>query len=191
MNGKASPQLVIPNNTGIQLLPNKSTLFASSSPQPQQQPQSPSFNMSGNSASSPVPPKPTINYGKPNLAPKPPGMTVQVPGNGTNAPARPTVARHQSMRSPRYAICFLHACHSCGFVQFASFTCCFCSVLPLVLGRPPSPWPMMDPCSLQKLIILAQFVLGTNFNRWTRLTDRSVSNTLLQPFNAPQRVKLN
>lgn len=110
MNGKASPQLVISsNNAGMQLLPNKSTLFASSTPgsgssSPQPHHQSPSFNSSPGSNSntpSPVPPKPTINYGKPNVAPKPPGMTVQLPGNGANAPARPTVARHQSMRSPR------------------------------------------------------------------------------------------
>uniref|UniRef100_A0A336MI93 CSON012699 protein n=1 Tax=Culicoides sonorensis TaxID=179676 RepID=A0A336MI93_CULSO len=112
LNGKASPQLVIPNNTGMSLLPNKSTLFSSSTgtPQPQVSPQSPSFSINSNSShlsnsssSSPAPPplplsstKPVINHGKPNLAPKPPGMVPNV-GNGT----RPIVARHQSMRSPR------------------------------------------------------------------------------------------
>lgn len=104
LNGKASPQLVIPNNTGMSILPNKSTLF-SSTPQPQTSPQSPSFSIGSNSSapsSSPNPhsqssTKPVINHGKPNLAPKPPGM-VPVLGNGT----RSSVARHQSMRSPRY-----------------------------------------------------------------------------------------
>uniref|UniRef100_A0A8W7P281 WH2 domain-containing protein n=1 Tax=Anopheles coluzzii TaxID=1518534 RepID=A0A8W7P281_ANOCL len=52
-------------------------------------------------AAVPVAPKPVPNYGKPNLAPKPPGMqlggTAADGGSGT----RPTVSRHQSMRSPR------------------------------------------------------------------------------------------
>lgn len=122
LNGKASPQLVIPNNTGMSLLPNKSTLFSSTpTPQPQTSPQSPSFSIGSNSSapsSSPNLPslsstKPVINHGKPNLAPKPPGMVPMV-GNGT----RSSVARHQSMRSPRYVSCLcLAKCFATFFIN--------------------------------------------------------------------------
>lgn len=120
-NGKPAaplPSIVIPNNSNNgQLIPNKSTLFATQSPQSQSpQPQSPIINhhhhQQQHQSSSPTPPKPVINHGKPNLAPKPPGMVFppNAPTNGigsnnnnaSGAPARPTVARHQSMRSPRF-----------------------------------------------------------------------------------------
>lgn len=128
LNGKASPQLVIPNNTGMSLLPNKSTLFSSTpTPQPQSSPQSPSFSIGSNSSSSPNPPplsslsstKPVINHGKPNLAPKPPGM-IPLVGNGT----RSSVARHQSMRSPRYVSLVSTLCFNllCQFWCTATFS---------------------------------------------------------------------
>ncbi|KFB40707.1 AGAP001886-PA-like protein [Anopheles sinensis] len=64
-----------------------------------------SNNVVGN-GSVPSATKPVPNYGKPNLAPKPPGMQLAMAGEGGqsgggNAATRPTVSRHQSMRSPR------------------------------------------------------------------------------------------
>ncbi|XP_063708201.1 uncharacterized protein LOC134836867 isoform X2 [Culicoides brevitarsis] len=99
MNEKASPQLVIPSSTGMAILPNKSTLF-SSTPTTESS-QAPSFNINSNIMSNTSVPsqnnvKPIVNHGKPNLAPKPPNM-VPPTGNGS----RGSVARHQSMRSPR------------------------------------------------------------------------------------------
>uniref|UniRef100_A0A182SUS1 WH2 domain-containing protein n=1 Tax=Anopheles maculatus TaxID=74869 RepID=A0A182SUS1_9DIPT len=52
-------------------------------------------------ASIPVAPKPVPNYGKPNLAPKPPGMQLGGTAGDGGSTTRPTVSRHQSMRSPR------------------------------------------------------------------------------------------
>jgi hypothetical protein len=56
---------------------------------------------------------PKINHGKPNLAPKPPPQlslamnnnnnnNVNVSNNSLNDGSRKSVARHQSMKSPRY-----------------------------------------------------------------------------------------
>lgn len=63
------------------------------------------------------PPK-VINHGKPNLAPKPPPQLKLVTsgngnGNGNNSSLngdsnRKVVARHQSMKSPRYTSCLSH-----------------------------------------------------------------------------------
>lgn len=63
--------------------PNKSTLFGSSN------------SNSSSSNLTPTPPcKPILNHGKPNCAPKPPGIQLAVK-------EKPTVARHHSMKSPR------------------------------------------------------------------------------------------
>lgn len=97
-NGPTSSSVTSPVG-GISLLPNKSTLFGGTG----------GNGSSGNSSASgsPVPPqttKPTINYGKPNLAPKPPGMQLNTSGGGGTAGSganRNMVGRHHSMRSPR------------------------------------------------------------------------------------------
>lgn len=71
----------------LSVLPNKSTLFGgSSSPAPSVPQTQPS-------------PKPVPNHGKPNLAPKPPGMQLNTSVTNSNNNGR--VARHHSMRSPR------------------------------------------------------------------------------------------
>lgn len=66
---------------------------------------------------------PKINHGKPNLAPKPPPQlslamnnnnnNVNISNNSLNDGSRKSVARHQSMKSPRYymLICVLF-CYS-------------------------------------------------------------------------------
>jgi WAS/WASL-interacting protein len=77
----------------MQVLPNRSSLFASSSPVPQNA-------------------KPAPNHGKPNLAPKPPPVTQQqsnnISANSTvNNNVKTSVTRHQSMKSPRYTAFFL------------------------------------------------------------------------------------
>lgn len=43
--------------------------------------------------------KPAISFGKPNFAPKPPGLQQLALANGQQ---RPAVTRHHSMKSPRY-----------------------------------------------------------------------------------------
>lgn len=57
--------------------------------------------------------KPVPNHGKPNCAPKPPGIQQIIAAkngnngnsgtnnNGSNGTGRPTVARHHSMKTPR------------------------------------------------------------------------------------------
>lgn len=55
--------------------------------------------------------KPVPNHGKPNCAPKPPGIQQIIASkngngngsstNGSNGTGRPTVARHHSMKTPR------------------------------------------------------------------------------------------
>lgn len=86
------------------LAPNKSTLFGGNT--------GGGVNSSSNSSTSPSasasPSPPTKSplpamkphHGKPNFAPKPPGLQQLAIANGQ----RPAVARHHSMKSPRYKL---------------------------------------------------------------------------------------
>lgn len=98
-NGPTSAAVTSPLGS-LSVLPNKSTLFGGSG----------SSNSNSNSLTgSPQPPavpqtqpspKPVPNHGKPNLAPKPPGMQLNTSvASNNNGSGR--VARHHSMRSPR------------------------------------------------------------------------------------------
>lgn len=92
-NGPVSPAVTSPIGS-LSILPNKSTLFGGSS----------NSSSSGSPQPPPVPqtlpsPKPVPNHGKPNLAPKPPGMQFNTSVASNNGSSR--VARHHSMRSPR------------------------------------------------------------------------------------------
>uniref|UniRef100_A0A182K9K4 WH2 domain-containing protein n=1 Tax=Anopheles christyi TaxID=43041 RepID=A0A182K9K4_9DIPT len=101
----ASAATTSPTNNatgGSAPIPNRSALFGGNTTPP-----TVAGSVMGNGsvptvAAVPVAPKPVPNYGKPNLAPKPPGMQLGggTAGDGGSA-TRPTVSRHQSMRSPR------------------------------------------------------------------------------------------
>lgn len=107
-NGPASAVTSPAGSIHSSVLPNKSTLFGGGGG-------GGGGGSSGNSSASgsPVPPppvpqtvKPVPNYGKPNLAPKPPGMQLNTSlgsssGGSSNGPNRNMVGRHHSMRSPR------------------------------------------------------------------------------------------
>lgn len=92
------------------LAPNRSTLFGSGANSGSGSAGNNSYNSnsvdttSPSASASPSPPTksplPTLkpNHGKPNFAPKPPGLQKLALANGQ----RPGVARHHSMKSPRY-----------------------------------------------------------------------------------------
>lgn len=101
----------ISSNTVI--APNKSSLFNNSSPTTNvsvdrdSNSSISSLNNSSNSTQQQL--KPVPNHGKPNCAPKPPGIQQIIAAkngnngnsNGSNGTGRPTVARHHSMKTPR------------------------------------------------------------------------------------------
>lgn len=79
-------------------IPNKSSLFNTQKSQT-------------NSSSTSTPVLPKISHGKPNLAPKPPPQLSLAVNNNSNVNndnsndvSRKSVARHQSMKSPRYTL---------------------------------------------------------------------------------------
>lgn len=93
-----------PPANGINLAPNKSSLFAKSANNLDSSSSSTSSgtnitpnmvtnNGSGNGTTATA--KPVPNHGKPNCAPKPPGIQQIIA-------AKNGVSRHHSMRSPRY-----------------------------------------------------------------------------------------
>jgi hypothetical protein len=110
---KSQPSVINSSSANLpNATPNKSSLFNQQKIQP-------------NIAVAPVPPQgiiiwisyklkinikiidylgpPKVNYGKPNLAPKPPAQLSLVNNNSdTSDVNRKSVARHQSMKSPRY-----------------------------------------------------------------------------------------
>jgi len=97
------------------LAPNKSTLFGGSSGSSSGSSSgggyasvhksSPPSTADSTPSVTPTPPplqlpmKPAISFGKPNFAPKPPGLNQLAMANGQQ---RPAVTRHHSMKSPRY-----------------------------------------------------------------------------------------
>lgn len=107
-----SPTTVTSNGANLTILPNKSTLYGNSN------------NVNINTITVKMTTTPTIattnkvvpNHGKPNCAPKPPGIQniVTAKNNGLNATnninsttnngnsTRPIVSRAHSMRSPRF-----------------------------------------------------------------------------------------
>lgn len=107
-----SPTTVTSNGANLTILPNKSTLYGNSN------------NVNTNTITVKMTTTPTItttnkvvpNHGKPNFAPKPPGIQniVTAKNNGLNATnninsttnngnsTRPIVSRAHSMRSPRF-----------------------------------------------------------------------------------------
>lgn len=102
-----------PPHTVSDAIPNKSSLFNHSSNNVN------NINSRDNFESKSQSSAPKINHGKPNLAPKPPPLlslpmnnnntsNVNISNNSLNDGSRKSVARHQSMKSPRYyAICVL------------------------------------------------------------------------------------
>jgi len=77
---------------------------------------------------------PKINHGKPNLAPKPPPQlslamnnnnnNVNISNNSLNDGSRKSVARHQSMKSPRY---YANMCAILlFFISLSSVSCAMC-----------------------------------------------------------------
>ncbi len=106
----------ISSNTII--APNKSSLFnnmsqttnvSSSSTSSVDRESNSSISSLNNTSSSTQQLKPVPNHGKPNCAPKPPGIQQIIAAkngsngttNGSNGTGRPTVARHHSMKTPR------------------------------------------------------------------------------------------
>lgn len=100
----------ISSNTVI--APNKSSLFnnVSHTTNASVDRESISSNSSlNNTSNSTQQLKPVPNHGKPNCAPKPPGIQQIIAAksgnngssNGSNGTGRPTVARHHSMKTPR------------------------------------------------------------------------------------------
>lgn len=76
-------------NSTVDSLPtaNKSTLFGTNA------------TTNGTNSQTVNSSKPVPNYGKPNCAPKPPGIQQLVKPPGVNG--KPTVSRHHSMKTPR------------------------------------------------------------------------------------------
>lgn len=113
-------QTILGNNFNV--LPNKSSLFntnlsssslqisTNTTSQTSSSTSLSSYNSNNSIIQQQQMNKPVPNYGKPNLAPKPPGMqSLQLslalpsqPATGRNSNGRPTVARHHSMKTPRY-----------------------------------------------------------------------------------------
>ncbi|XP_037051851.1 WAS/WASL-interacting protein family member 2 isoform X2 [Bradysia coprophila] len=95
-------------NSNTVVAPNKSSLFSNMSQTTttnDRESNSSISSLNSNSNST----KPVPNHGKPNCAPKPPGIQQIIAAkggnngstNGSNGTGRPTVARHHSMKSPR------------------------------------------------------------------------------------------
>lgn len=97
----------ISSNTVI--APNKSSLFNNMSQPSTNASVDRESSSSNSSLNSTQQMKPVPNHGKPNCAPKPPGIQQIISaknGNngtsvGSNGTGRPTVARHHSMKTPR------------------------------------------------------------------------------------------
>lgn len=81
--------------------PNKSTLFQSIVTQIQTETSSNQNNSTNSSTKNLVPQNSVtsrpVNHGKPNCAPKPPGISQIIAAKNN----KPTVTRHQSMKTPR------------------------------------------------------------------------------------------
>lgn len=100
----------ISSNTVI--APNKSSLFNNMSQTTNtsvDRDSNSSISSLNNTSNSSQQLKPVPNHGKPNCAPKPPGIQQIISAkngnngnsNGSNGTGRPTVARHHSMKTPR------------------------------------------------------------------------------------------
>lgn len=115
----SSSPVIPPNGTSI--VPNKSSLFGKNETSNADSKASNKLNsnvmlstQTSNSITVTVTNKIVPNHGKPNCAPKPPGIQNLIasksPSNATTNnenSTRPNVARHHSMRSPRFVIFFI------------------------------------------------------------------------------------